>query len=505
MYRTVTFWEPTIAGYQRAPIPSFIRSVLSSPVRASMVTLFAVTSFACAKDPKVVDFNTFINGLREAVPDKSILELWEKHLFNYTELLDDRLLPGCVAFLAVLCLPRLKIIFFSDHFSNSQWDLLRDILEENRNRGDETLVHSVWPMLDSVIIVTRWDQTLYTLNMVFVPYVLSRTLTIIHDMHHNYYTSDYNVPLAMFALLPGVNRLQASWQVDPEVVKQPSCLTLLPLHSTELEELILQPMCNIHSSRLDILLRVPKNLRIFKFQARALAVDDAPFELKWLDRFVCHQSHSLEHISLTHKWYEEDLSLTSEIQIEPMSFSNFVILKTIEISPAFVFGSHVLQLERRRFLRSVKVPDPSTLSIESTKSYIMEMLSKSIEISRFAQCYEFWDARRLDRALVELLRYRDERFPNLNTIEIHIIHSLKATWRFGLPWTTVEALSRGVSLKCFRGGRLGLEHIGGEDLGKIYPRQYEGDDGVYQAKELDDSDFQEREEEDDGDDDSEGD
>ncbi|KAI1647011.1 uncharacterized protein F4817DRAFT_338183, partial [Daldinia loculata] len=63
-----------------------------------------------------------------------------------------------------------------------------------------------------------------------------------------------------------------------------------------------------------------------------------------------------------------------------MSFSNFIILKTIEISPAFVFGSYVLQLERRGFLRSVGVPDPSALSIESTKSYIIETLPRSIEI-----------------------------------------------------------------------------------------------------------------------------
>lgn len=89
-------------------------------------------------------------------------------------------------------------------------------------------------------------------------------------MRHNYYAGDYTAPLAVFALLPGVKRLQASWQVDPEVVKQPSCLTLLPPHSTELEELILQPMCCLHSSCLDILLRVPKNLRVFKFEVRAL-------------------------------------------------------------------------------------------------------------------------------------------------------------------------------------------------------------------------------------------
>ncbi|KAI0844340.1 hypothetical protein F5Y00DRAFT_248960 [Daldinia vernicosa] len=38
------------------------------------------------------------------------------------------------------------------------------------------------------------------------------------------------------------------------------------------------------------------------------------------------------------------------------------------------------------------------------------------------KCYEFWDAKRLDRALVELIRYRDERFPNLNSISIHIVN-----------------------------------------------------------------------------------
>ncbi|OTB02710.1 hypothetical protein M426DRAFT_322463 [Hypoxylon sp. CI-4A] len=361
LYRTVSFWELDKRGSYLAPIPSFVYSILSSNTRASMVKTFAVTSYACKATPEVAKVGDFIDNLKQVVKNRTLLDLWERHVFNNKDLLTESQLPGCIALLAALCLPRLKTVFFGGRFSNHHWNLLSAILEDDENDADSFQTCRIWSMLDAVM----------------------------------------------------VNRA------------------------------------------------------------------DIPFDTKWLEDLLRYQSHALEEVSLTHSFREDNECFSpghfdQPAAIGSMSFADFHVLTTLNISLAFVFGREALQLAKDRFYRTVGAPDPTEVEIESTKQFLVNMLPRSIETLRFAQCNDIWAIKRLDHALVELYSCREERFPNLSTVEVHVRFIGKGNWIKQLCRSADEAARREVRMKVFRGGPLGVDVVGGDDVYQFYPLRNDG-------------------------------
>ncbi|CAJ2502449.1 Uu.00g098430.m01.CDS01 [Anthostomella pinea] len=79
--------------------------------------------------------------------------------------------------------------------------------------------------------------------------------------------------------------------------------------------------------------------------------------------------------------------------MDPMAFSDFTALKTLEISLPFVFGHGALLFYAWDSSRHRDAPDPTDADIEATKRYLVDMLPSSIETVRFAHCGDIWAAR----------------------------------------------------------------------------------------------------------------
>ncbi|KAI1393056.1 uncharacterized protein F4822DRAFT_392985 [Hypoxylon trugodes] len=458
MYRTVVLWELNSKTYQGAPVPSFLYSILSSPTRASMVKTFAITSSACQATAEMVDFDIFRARLRELAVDKTILDLWEKYIFDNRKSWTDNGLSGCTALLAALNLPNLNTLFFGGTFTYWHWDLLNSILRNGNQVTDRDPGCDFWPKLDAVTIHNMWDKN-----------------------------PENTAPLMTFASLPNIKRLSGILLLDMEVAPE-TILSQSPApYSTELEELVIQPGCYLHQDYMEILLQAPKNLQVFKTHAsRALA--NTTFKTRWLEGLLSHQSHALREISLTHSFYEsEEVYQASEFdevaEIDPMSLSSFTSLETLEISSAFVFGREALQLAKDKFFRATFALDPSEGDIESTRHYIVQMLPGSIRTLRFAQCNNYWELKRLNSALMELFTGRDELFPNLKVVEVHMIYYQKTDWASQLHGSRLAAIERGIDFRVFKGGRLGVESVGGESVRNVYSLHYA--DGDARLQEID--------------------
>jgi hypothetical protein len=184
-----------------------------------------------------------------------------------------------------------------------------------------------------------------------------------------------------------------------------------------------------------------------------------PFKTSALQESLKHQCHSLVELSLTHALYDFLVDDDTN-EMSPMVFRDFSNLKILEISLPFIFGQETLQFGKNKPRRDPEALNPTLQDMQASKGRLVDMLPTSIETLRLAQCGDVWAAQILDYALIELVRLK-KRFSALKHIEIHCYNWGEVEGRtFPELWRSFfEADRAGISMKMFKGGRLGRTNV----------------------------------------------
>lgn len=184
-----------------------------------------------------------------------------------------------------------------------------------------------------------------------------------------------------------------------------------------------------------------------------------PFQTDELQKSLEHQKDSLQELSVTHSYYNFDLS--EEDDIDPMSFVKFMALRVLEISLAFVFGGDVVCYDEGTVHRLKDIDDPSEAQQRECAERLVEMLPESLETIRFAQCGDEWTTRLLDRALLRVLEVGAELLPRLRTIEVHVYQGMEEAIVQGggplLEKSFQAAKDAGLGVEVVYGSRLCVE------------------------------------------------
>ncbi|KAH9888743.1 hypothetical protein F4778DRAFT_785941 [Xylariomycetidae sp. FL2044] len=384
-----------------APMPKFLMSVMSSPLRAAMVSVFGFAHAAFDNSPEAQDFiKTYKARLRNMTPSNEILKVWDEIVLKTRTIswweatcMEE---SNHLHLLATMCLPKVKLLLFG-HFTWIPQESFSKLLDCSVNvavDGEQRL--PLWPSLEEVIVEGAFEAY-----------------------------PDKAWPVFQFARLPHVKIIRASGcggSADTDV----SHSEMAPANSSDLQEIYLQPRCKLQHTQLDNILRIPRGLKVFKYNAGHTRGARVPFKTRWLQESLNHQADSLEVVSLTNNNYDwMPRTLRDEVdEVTPMCFSKFSALKELEISLPFVFGRDTLGFAEKEDQMAAYTPKPTDLEIMSTRRQLVEILPGSIEVLRFAQCGDFWAAKRLDDALVQLASWRSEKFPHLHTVEIHIRRGL---------------------------------------------------------------------------------
>lgn len=146
-------------------------------------------------------------------------------------------------------------------------------------------------------------------------------------------------------------------------------------------------------------------------------------------------------------------------EMNPMSFSDFESLNTLEISLPFVFGYEALRFQQHNATRDYRAANPSTEELEASKNQLIDMLPRSINTLRFAQCGDEWAAKRLDIALLALFARREECVPGLKVIEVHAYSDLVGRGLPELRESFTEAERLGITAMACDGGWLGQDDV----------------------------------------------
>ncbi|KAK8115669.1 hypothetical protein PG984_012171 [Apiospora sp. TS-2023a] len=219
--------------------------------------------------------------------------------------------------------------------------------------------------------------------------------------------------IAFFAQWPSVKRIYSAGYINRDAGDQlETAFRSLKPSSLSLESLVLGPHTQLSHPHLDELLGAPRALRVFRYNF-ANRRTETKFRTAILQRSLERQKHALEELSLVHgyyKWrhangqvYDEEHNLYGDI-LGPMSFAAFAKLRVLEISLPFVFGQAVVCFTHGTPpRRNSDVANPSPEQQRSCETRLLEMLPRSIETVRFAQCGDRWAARLLGSALVPLV------------------------------------------------------------------------------------------------------
>ncbi|KAI0016529.1 hypothetical protein F4780DRAFT_675604 [Xylariomycetidae sp. FL0641] len=420
MYHTVAFESATARC--RAPIPAFIRTITSSKPHASMVKAFAVNKNACSCLPGIDDLDYLKDVCGEAAYKSDIWRVWETHLARQKEMIDDQM-SRYLELLAPLFLPNLNTLLLDGYTGDGIWDFLRRILEDSS-------ASQIWPELNEVI--------------------LEGTVGAYPDQ---------SWPLALFGRLPQVKRIHGSTlgdEIEQDHTETGALFRSMKPGHSGLQEITLERTCQLDSYTMDRLLEAPEALKVFKYNlGHPWAYTD--INTTRLQKSLDYQSHSLEEISLTISSVNFDRSSNLGDVIKPMSFSEFEALKTLEVSPPFVFGDEAL----RHAELHPGAPDSLETDIELSRRQLLRMLPRSVQTIRFAQCGLLRDVQKLDCALTELFERKSQDFPDLQNIEIHApaLSKTNAEWPSELQRSAWEARRRGIRMTAYSGGRLGHQEL----------------------------------------------
>jgi hypothetical protein len=180
-----------------------------------------------------------------------------------------------------------------------------------------------------------------------------------------------------------------------------------------------------------------------------------------LQHALDQQRDSLEEISLTqgHSAFAAPDVGGPDDEMNPMSFSDFENLHTLEISLPFIFGYEALRFQKHNPTRDFCVGKPSAEELEATTTQLVDMLPKSITTLRFAQCGDEWAAKRLDLALLALFARREECVPRLKVVEVHAYSDLVGRGMPELRESFTEAKRVGITAMACDGGWLGQDDV----------------------------------------------
>ncbi|KAI1400264.1 hypothetical protein F4819DRAFT_381365 [Hypoxylon fuscum] len=417
MYRTVEIYEPE-------DIHKFLFSIISSHARASMVKSFAAIGDKYGA-PEVIDIYASRGWLLENSWNRTVIPIWEKHFPKH---LPDYF--GSYSLLAAVYLTNLDTLSLNQFYGVKYWDFLEAISFASLINTNGEFRPYIWPMLSTVIMGSSIDDNPVSSMMLFARIPTLRRLLYYDISYFGYHSVFENLPF-----------------------------TPIRSRSTDLEELVLESFDILHHARMDRLLRAPKALRVFRYSASGHWY--ISFKTTWLATSLRHQSHALEEISLTDfDAFLPDMEMP-EIEIDFISFSSFRILRTLEVSTVFAFGqaallfdAHLLNPEDLHLFLADSSLDPLNGDIdlaadhESTERCLVKMLPPSIETLRLRDCGKPWAAERLDRALAELLKWRDIKFPNLNTIELWgAPHRMDQNWISQIHQSALEARVKGMHIR----------------------------------------------------------
>jgi hypothetical protein len=163
--------------------------------------------------------------------------------------------------------------------------------------------------------------------------------------------------------------------------------------------------------------------------------------------------------------------------MEPMIFGDFNCLKILEISLPFVFGQETLQFDEGTGKGRIEgSPNPTENDLKSMSKRLLDMVPISIEEIRFAQLGENWATRFLNKALLELLGWRSERFLKLRRIELHFYPDRADQCLPELQSSLAKAFGLGIEVSAFKGGRGGRDDV--EEGWRIGWNHYEPEGAV---------------------------
>ncbi|KAK8118212.1 uncharacterized protein PG998_006493 [Apiospora kogelbergensis] len=374
-----------------AGLLAFLRTVLASPDDLAPLVRSIQT-----KAGTWIDKESLLSLVLEYGPRNPLLQAWEAVAVRGADndMDPDGYWGQHAHVLAALLLPRIHTLHcsgFSGIGSPEGLEVLKGVVE--KMAPEPGSAPPFWKDLTDVEFNGVWDK----------------------------YPPDLDGVAYFAARWPKLKRIYTAGYIDTDEPALEGFQSLQPAASS-LESLVLGPWSQVCHENLNALLQAPRALKVFRYCV-GHPWSWIPFQTDELQKSLEHQKDSLQELSVTHSYYNFDLS--EEDDIDPMSFVKFMALRVLEISLAFVFGGDVVCYDEGTVHRLKDIDDPSEAQQRECAERLVEMLPESLETIRFAQCGDEWTTRLLDRALLRVLEVGAELLPRLRTIEVHVYQGME--------------------------------------------------------------------------------
>ncbi|KAK7749991.1 hypothetical protein SLS62_008100 [Diatrype stigma] len=426
LYRDVVFGPSKIESRQLTP--QFVHAVQASGEHASMVKSYTLERGFDVKEPEDMSdpavYGAFLKRVCENTRQKAKADLIERAFPAVGHVTETY--PGLIA---SLYLPSLEEFRLEGYWGGlfEPFDVISKCIQESS--PDERAELDIWPKLQKVVIEGTGEKY-----------------------------PDSTMPLAIFARLPQVECIEASAMADEQDSEEEPLWHIRP-SSSGLRKLVLGSSFQLTNLNMRELLRAPKALKDFRYNVGHVWAH-IDFSTKALETALQYQSHSLEHLTLSHAYYEYARDYDRN-ELQPMKFSSFDTLRVLEISPLFVFGDLEVQYDDHG-RPGYKPLALAELDTESAKRNLVDMLPSSIQVLRFSRCGgDRAVCLCLSKCLQELASCKrdDGQFGNLRTIELH------APYRCAdIQWDAIrpgfEAVrSIGIDAEVYDGGPLSCDEV----------------------------------------------